>query len=86
MKRPYGSTTVELVEVLRSLEQTPGVHRILRRAEVGHYHDYLTDAACPKVELVNDLLAEGLGDLASKVMRGEYDEDPDDRRLPRVED
>lgn len=97
------STAIELVDVLRRLDQTLGVQRIIRRAQVGHYHDYVTDAACPKVELVNDLRSEMqfhsdapnahgflnygiLVDLEKAVMRGEYDEDPDDRRLPRVED
>lgn len=95
------STAIELVEDLRKLDQTPAIQRIIRRAEVGHYHDYLTDAACPKVELVNDLrsakpdvfaldpvatqMRVALEALANAVMRGEWDEDPGDKRLPRVE-
>jgi hypothetical protein len=85
------STTIELVKDLREIELThprpAAIQRIIRRAEVGHYHDYLTDAACPKVELVNDLLAAGNCELlVGAVMSGHFDESPDDRRVPRVED
>lgn len=83
--KPRKSTAIELVEILKKCERTPGTLRIIRRAEVGHYHDLLTEVAAPKMELISDLRQEGLENLANAVMRGEYDEDPDDRRIPTVE-
>jgi hypothetical protein len=70
-----GSTKKELVEDLWKKPHSLKRAAILKRAEAGHYHDFDTMLAAPKMALVEDLRAAGFGDLADKTIGGAYDDE-----------
>jgi hypothetical protein len=49
---------------------------LIRRARGGHYHDFETQLAHPKLTLYKHLLQAGYDDLAQKVRDGAYDHEP----------
>lgn len=79
MKSERKDTRIHLVEELEKLPQTPGIKFIIEEAKAGEYHDYKNEKyACGKVEVVGKLRAEGLHDLAGRVICGEFDEEADE--------
>lgn len=84
-----GKTTVDLVndleEKLRSPftthDQVRAINRMLVDAKNGEFHDFANEKyALPKMELHKQLLNANLGDLAKKVVEGEYDDEaPEDK-------
>lgn len=46
---------------------------IIHRCRTGHYHDFATKAAAPKMEMHADLLAAGLDDVDERMQDGEFD-------------
>jgi hypothetical protein len=48
-------TTAKLARALRELGTLAVPPAMIRRAEAGHYHDYLSPLAFPEIQLVNDL-------------------------------
>ena len=47
---------------------------IIERCRNQQYHDFLTDLATPKLQMIADLEAAGLGDEVVLVKEGYYDE------------
>ena len=47
---------------------------IIYRCRTGAYHDFLSNLATPKMQMVTDLRAAGLEDDAQAVINGEYDQ------------
>lgn len=47
---------------------------IIRRCRDQQYHDFLTDLATPKMQMITDLQAAGLEDEVILVKEGYYDE------------
>lgn len=73
-----GSTKVDLVRDLEAAA-VPLCYldlkaEVLKRARHGHYHDFETTIATPKIALDRDLREMGLIDIADKVRNGDYDE------------
>lgn len=67
-------TLTKLIADLKALPETPARDGILLKAVNGHYHDFQSKVACPKMQLREDLVEARLHDLAQKVVEGEYDE------------
>jgi hypothetical protein len=77
---PEGHTARRLAYALTEAGAPPDM---IRRAERGYYHDYLSPLTFPEIELVNELnkaakkapseIAAKLRTLAAKVINGEYD-------------
>lgn len=82
-----GSTHKDLVVRLNTYklphysEQSKRIVRyIIAKAKQGHYHDFASKLATPKMQLVTDLRQAGLEDIAKDVMNGLYDsESPEDK-------
>lgn len=70
-----GTTKKELVEDLWKKPYSLTRATIEQRAKRGDYHDYDSDLATPKMELVRDLRAAGFDDLAEKTIDGAYDDE-----------
>ena len=70
-----GSTKKELVEDLTRKPPSATQVALLKRAAAGHYHDFDTPLAAPKMQLVEDLRAAGFSDLADKTINGDYDDE-----------
>jgi hypothetical protein len=78
-------TTAKLARALRELPTLAVPPAMIRRAEAGYYHDYLSPLALPEVALVNELGAlanqPGRAELAGlallglrqRVIDGEFD-------------
>jgi hypothetical protein len=78
-------TTVKLARALRELGTLAVPPAMIRRAEAGYYHDYLSPLALPEMALVNELGAlanqPGRAELAGlallglrqRVIDGEFD-------------
>lgn len=47
--------------------------KIIKRCRRGHYHDFASNVAMPKMEMHNDLLAAGLTDIDKRMQDGEFD-------------
>jgi hypothetical protein len=47
--------------------------KIIKRCRNGHYHDFATKVAMPKMEMHNDLLAVGLTDVDKRMQNGDFD-------------
>lgn len=47
--------------------------KIVERCRNGHYHDFATKAAFPKMDMHNDLLEVGLTDVDQRMQDGEFD-------------
>lgn len=70
-------TMDQLVEDLLRLPPSSFRDELVKKALAGHYHDYKTTVAMPKVELARDLARYGYRNLARRVIRGDYDDEPD---------
>lgn len=46
---------------------------IIHRCRTGHYHDFATKVAAPKMEMHHDLLAVGLTEVDARMQDGEFD-------------
>jgi len=46
---------------------------IIERCRNGHYHDFATQVATPKMDMHMDLLAAGLNDVDERMQDGEFD-------------
>jgi hypothetical protein len=83
-----GSTTVDLIKDLEEKFRSPDtthdqvflINKISKEARNGEFHDFWNEKyPAPKMELRRQLLNANLGDLADKVVNGEYDDEaPDD--------
>lgn len=47
--------------------------RLIKRCRNGHYHDFATKVATPKMDMHQDLLAVGLTDIDKRMQEGEFD-------------
>lgn len=47
--------------------------KVIHRCRTGHYHDFATKAATPKMDMHVDLLAVGLEDVDRRMQDGEFD-------------
>lgn len=47
--------------------------KIIERCRNGHYHDFATKVATPKMDMHKDLLEVGLVEIDKKMQEGEYD-------------
>lgn len=70
------SSKTTLVQDLEAKPQSRRRDRLIQLARRGHFHDFETSLATPKIELRNALLALGFDDLAQKTIEGAYDDDP----------
>jgi hypothetical protein len=70
-----GSTKKELVDDLRKKPWSLKREYVLKRALKGVYHDFDTELATPKLQLVADLRQAGFEDLADRTIAGEYDDE-----------
>jgi len=70
-----GTTKKELVEDLWKKPYSLKRAYIEQRAKAGVYHDFDSELATPKIQLVADLQAAGFVDLAQKVVDGAYDDE-----------
>jgi hypothetical protein len=77
-------TTAKLARALRELGTLAVPPDMIRRAEAGYFHDYLSPLALPEMALVNELAAlarhpsraanrEALLALRQRVINGEFD-------------
>lgn len=47
--------------------------KVIHRCRTGHYHDFATKAASPKMEMHQDLLEVGLTEVDQRMQDGEFD-------------
>lgn len=47
--------------------------RLIKRCRNGHYHDFATKVATPKMDMHQDLLAVELTDIDKRMQQGEFD-------------
>lgn len=47
--------------------------KIIKRCRSGHYHDFATQAATPKMDMHTDLLEVGLTDVDKRMQDGDFD-------------
>lgn len=47
--------------------------KIIQRCRSGHYHDFATKAAFPKMDMHKDLLEVGLNDVDKRMQDGDFD-------------
>ena len=73
------TTNEDLVKILHERNTGRQYDALIKLAARNHYHDYKSDVAAPKMELVEDLSNfPELNDISQMVMRGEFDESPDE--------
>lgn len=72
--RPIDPKFFTLAAKLEELNENK-YKRIILHCREGVYDDYVTQVACPKIQMVGDLRTVGLNDLADKVIDGEYDQE-----------
>lgn len=86
-----GNTTVDLVKDLEEKLNSEffsdtkirnSIKTVITRAKMGYYHDFASPDATPKMNLRRILLILNLGDLAQKVINGEYDDESPSDKLP----
>lgn len=75
MNKPTDAATLLLLEHLRDKPQSFARDELVRAAERGRFHDFLSKDSTPKVLLRHKLLSAGFGDLAQKCVDGAYDQD-----------
>jgi hypothetical protein len=89
-----GSTKVELVEDLAELIKANGGHPkayllgdIMAAAQKGTYHDFESELATPKIQLVRDLTGiSGTEQIINKVKNGDYDEPPTEEQSRQLDE
>lgn len=47
--------------------------KIIKRCRNGHYHDFATKAATPKMDMHHDLLEAGLTEVDQRMQNGDFD-------------
>lgn len=70
---PPGDTKTTLPADLETKPPDYVRDQLIKRARAGHYHDFETQLASPKLTLYKHLLQCGYQDLAQKVRDGGYD-------------
>ena len=60
-------------KLARALMEANAPAQMVERARAGFYDDYESESATPIRNLVSDLQANGLGDLARRAVCGEFD-------------
>ena len=70
-----GTTKKDLLEDLWKKPHSFRRSLLLKRAAAGHYHDFDSELAAPKMQLVEDLRLAGFEDLAQKTIDGGYDDE-----------
>lgn len=65
-------TTILLIQHLNETPQSDARDTIIVRVKDGHYGDFISLVAAPKMELYKDLTTIGLSDLARNVTKGLY--------------
>lgn len=68
------NTMTDLPARLQAYNQDGSLDDLILRARTGYYHDFKSPLACPKIQLVNDLMRHGLVQLAQEVKQGKFDE------------
>lgn len=66
---------MKLFALAKELESKDPVKykKIIERCRNGHYHDFATKIAAPKMEMHKDLLEVGLTDVDKRMQNGEFD-------------
>jgi hypothetical protein len=81
------TTNVDLVKILHERNKNREYDALIVLAARNHYHDYKSEAAAPKMELINDLsIFPELKDVSERVMQGEFDESPDESDKDELRD
>lgn len=81
------TTDVDLPEILsRELPASPARDRLISRCLAREFHDFKSESATPKSDLVDELRRLGLDALAQRVFAGEFDEDADAEDLRGMAD
>jgi hypothetical protein len=73
---PRGNTKTTLVADLERKPPSKVRDHLIEHALAGHFHDYESESATPKVLLHDSLIKAGFHDLALKVINGAYDDEP----------
>ena len=60
-------------KLTRALMEANAPAAMVERARAGYYDDYESPCATPIANLVRELQANGLGDLAKRAVNGEFD-------------
>lgn len=47
--------------------------KVIKRCRNGHYHDFATKVAFPKMDMHTDLLSVGLTDVDERMQEGDFD-------------
>jgi hypothetical protein len=68
-------TTERLATALEAAGAPPGM---VDRARAGYYDDFKSELATPCIQLVADLRAAGLDELAARAIDGEFDGTPEE--------
>lgn len=71
-----GDTKTTLVADLRAKPPSAARERLIQLALAGHFHEFESESATPKVMLNDALEAAGYWDLAAKTRGGAYDDEP----------
>ena len=75
-----GNTKVDLIKDLEPYlkkfggEKKQNLINLMERAYNGYYHDFDSELATPKLQLIHDLDMLGLTVQKKKVMNGDYDD------------
>jgi hypothetical protein len=73
------STDKELVELLNERNIDGRYNELIDKAKSGYYHDFKSELATPKSQLVEDLsYFPELQDVRESIIDGDYDEPPGD--------
>ena len=73
-------TRTTLVEDLQGENPSPQRDELIKLARSGHYCDFHSSLAAPKMQLYHDLMAARLPALAEKAKAGLYDDNEDFER------
>jgi hypothetical protein len=72
-----GNTKVDLVRDLKELIPQSGERdALIAAAERGEFHDFDSDLAAPKLELLKFLTQAGMDAIVEKLKDGAYDDEP----------
>ncbi len=61
------------IKDLNNKPESPEKKQLLKKAHEKHYHDFESQFAAPKVQLIYDLSKLGYQDMMQKVKEGDYD-------------
>lgn len=78
-------TRIDLVEELLKLPQTSEIKFMIEEAKAGEYHDFKNNKyICGKFESATRLDRLGFHELASRIKKGEFDEEADAEDQQRI--